>query len=589
MATNSPTPLPSMIVHADWGSNPGQRWMAKSTLRNGRYLVHAPEPVGNSSTLTQRTHADAGEAAALIGFDFPIGLPVGYAEQAGVQDFLALLPRLGHGEWSNFYDVADRLDQIGFHRPFYPNSPFPKGSKKHRHLLDSLHVASIDDLRRRCDKARADRQAAETIFWTLGPKAVGKAANLGWKEVLTPALANTANVKAWPFDGMLRDLIQLGNAVIIETYPAEFYRQLGIVLKPGKRSQEARQQNADTLFQWAHACDVELDPKLDVIIENGFGPSPDGEDPFDATIGLFGMLNVLLGNQQLYEPTDVVTRKIEGWMFGQSANSDETNNGSERKAYAYTPPIEDDPPSEYRPLADLYDLEYTHDYDLPFWLSLAEREARPVVEWGAGTGRISVPLAAAGHDVTAVEISGRMVERGKEKGGTVEWIVGDMRSVDAGRRYGLAICAFNSFLCLKSVDDASAFLRNAHEHLMPGGLLGIEVSAFLPEELVDPPGGPALRHDFTRVLPDGRLDRFSVSHYDAATQLMQMRLFYERYDASGTLESRRAHDLTIRIVGRSELELILQLTGFEVEAVYGSFEGEPFTSTSDHLIVLARK
>jgi hypothetical protein len=70
---------------------------------------------------------------------------------------------------------------------------------------------------------------------------------------------------------------------------------------------------------------------------------------------------------------------------------------------------------------------------------------------------------------------------------------------------------------------------------------------------------------------------------------MEMRLFYERYDVSGTLENRRVHDLTIRIVGRSELELILQLTGFEVEAVYGGFEGEPFTSTSDHLIVLARK
>jgi hypothetical protein len=161
--------------------------------------------------------------------------------------------------------------------------------------------------------------------------------------------------------------------------------------------------------------------------------------------------------------------------------------------------------------------------------------------------------------------------------------------VDPGRRYGLALCAFNSFLCLRSVDDALAFLRNAHEHLVPGGLLGIEISAFSPEELVDPPGGPTLRHDFTSVLPDGRLERFSISHYDAASQLMQMRLFYERYNASGTLENRRTHDLTIRVVGLGELDLMLRLTGFEVEAVYGGFEGEPFTPTSDHLIVLARK
>jgi SAM-dependent methyltransferase len=244
---------------------------------------------------------------------------------------------------------------------------------------------------------------------------------------------------------------------------------------------------------------------------------------------------------------------------------------------------------EYDPLASLYDLEYDHDYDAPFWLALAERERAPVIEWGAGTGRLSVPLAQAGHDITAVEISTEMVEIGKGKSKSVEWIVGDMRKVHPGRHYGLALCAFNSFLCLRCVGDALAFLRNAREHLVPGGLLGIEVSAFSPEELVDPPGGPMLRHDFTRELPDGRLDRFSASHYDAATQLMEMRLFYERYYASSTPENRRAHDLTIRITNRDELNLMLRLGGFETEAVYGGFEGEPFVSTSDHLVVLARR
>jgi hypothetical protein len=138
------------------------------------------------------------------------------------------------------------------------------------------------------------------------------------------------------------------------------------------------------------------------------------------------------------------------------------------------------------------------------------------------------------------------------------------------------------------VDDALAFLRNAREHLEPGGMLGIEVSAFSPEELAGETGGPELRHDFTRELPDGRLDRFSVSRYDAASQLLRMRLFYELHGAAGLLKERRAHDLTIRVVGRAELELMLRLAGFEVEAVYGGFEGEPFAAGSDHLIVLAR-
>src|SRR5215211_3401895 len=85
------------------------------------------------------------------------------------------------------------------------------------------------------------------------------------------------------------------------------------------------------------------------------------------------------------------------------------------------------PLPEYDSLANVYDLEYDHDFDLPFWLSLAERETGPVIEWGAGTGRIAVPLSTAGHDVSAVEISAGMVDKGREKGQAVDWVVGDMR------------------------------------------------------------------------------------------------------------------------------------------------------------------
>ncbi|MCA1740774.1 MAG: class I SAM-dependent methyltransferase [Actinobacteria bacterium] len=244
---------------------------------------------------------------------------------------------------------------------------------------------------------------------------------------------------------------------------------------------------------------------------------------------------------------------------------------------------------EYDSLADLYDLEYGHGHDLPFWNALVEREGGPVVEWGAGTGRLAVPLAGAGFDVTAVEISQNMLEKGRKKSATVRWVQGDMRSAKLERRYELAVCTFNSFLCLLSMHDALSFLRNVREHLQPGGLLGIEVSAFAPEELCDAPGSPALRHDFTRELRQRTLERFSVSRYDAASQLLQMRLFYEMYDPSGNLVNRRAHELTIRIIGRDELELMLRLAGFEVEAAYGGFEGEPFTTESDHLITLARQ
>jgi hypothetical protein len=61
------------------------------------------------------------------------------------------------------------------------------------------------------------------------------------------------------------------------------------------------------------------------MILDGFGPSPEGEDPFDATVGLLGMINVSLGYKPPGEPDDKVTRKIEGWIFGQeqTAGSDD--------------------------------------------------------------------------------------------------------------------------------------------------------------------------------------------------------------------------------------------------------------------------
>lgn len=244
---------------------------------------------------------------------------------------------------------------------------------------------------------------------------------------------------------------------------------------------------------------------------------------------------------------------------------------------------------EYDRLADLYDVEYDHDYDLPLWLELAERETGPIIEWGAGTGRIATPLSRAGHDVTAVEVSERMADRGREKGGA-RWITGDMRDADPGRPFGLAVCAFNSFLCLTDPEDALEFLSNAAAHLSLGGLLGIEVSAFRPEELAVPPGGPALQHDLRREMRDGdTLERFSVSSYDAAEQLLSMRLFYELYGEGGVMYERRSGELEIRPTTRDELTLMLRHAGFAVEEVYGGFDGEPFGAGSDHLVVLARK
>jgi SAM-dependent methyltransferase len=570
--------------------HPKKRWIAVATLAGSCYTLHPPQLVGDAATLFVRLSARAGKnACVLAGFDFPIGVPIRYAARAGIRSFREVLPQLGHGEWSRFYDVAESRGQINSRRPFYPQRP---GGTAMSHLLDGLGVATASDLLRRCDRGYPGRPAAAPVFWTMGAKQVGKATITGWRDLLSPALRSSGvDVALWPFDGGLDELLASKRVVIAETYPAEFYNHLGLRFG-SKRCQEDRASTAPTLLRWTEDNAVALTAEMSAAIRDGFGDRRDGEDPFDAAVGLFGMLGVVLGNRPTGEPDLPSVKRVEGWMFGQreaSTKGDKTASNS-LPAAANEPRAEDvaTDPTEYDPLADLYDLEYTHDYDVGFWLSAAEGQPGPVVEWGAGTGRITIPLSRAGGNVTAIELSRRMVERGRAKGENVEWVVGDMRTAKLDRRFGLAICAFNSLLCLPTAEDVLAFLRNAREHLLPGGLLGVEVSAFSPEELADTQGGVPLQHDFTRETPDGWLDRFSVSRYDATSRVMEMRLFYELYGDDGGLQSRRAHDLAIRITGRDELQTMLRHAGFRIESVYGGFEREPFTAESNHLIVLSR-
>jgi hypothetical protein len=302
--------------------------MAMATLQpDGRYLAYPAEPVGEPGTLLARLRQQISlECVLLIGFDFPIGLPEIYAERCGIVDFLSILPRLGKGEWCDFYRVAARPDEIHLQRPFYPARP---GNARQSHLLNALGVQGMDELRRKCEQAHPGRRQAAPLFWTLGGQQVGKAAISGWTQVLAPALRYEGNclpVSVWPFSGRLSDLLLPGSTILAETYPAEYYAHLGVSFSRslgGKRSEAARKSNAKPLLDWAEAAKVALTPQLRLDLERGFGPRPGGEDLFDALVGLFGMLNLLLGLRPMDEPVGRRLREVEGWILGQSCSPDE--------------------------------------------------------------------------------------------------------------------------------------------------------------------------------------------------------------------------------------------------------------------------
>jgi hypothetical protein len=176
----------------------------------------------------------------------------------------------------------------------------------------------MDDIRRRCELAGASRRAACPLFWTLGANQVGRAAIIGWRDVLAPAISSDKSTVLWPFDGSLADLLKPGKTVIVETYPAECYGWFfqGEPLK-GKGRPEVRKRVGPALLNWAQSANVTLDPDLRRTIEDGFP----NDDAFDAAVGLFGMLEVLMNRRESGEPDNERARKLEGWIFGQKVSS----------------------------------------------------------------------------------------------------------------------------------------------------------------------------------------------------------------------------------------------------------------------------
>jgi hypothetical protein len=251
----------------------------------------------------------------MVGFDFPIGIPASYARLIGAAEFKSFLSQLGRGKLTDFYRVCSDASEVTKYRPFYPYKP---GGKRQKHLLDALQVAHMDDLRRKCELGRDGRKAANALFWTLGASQVGRAAIIGWRDVLAPAVGNDKSVVLWPFDGSLDALLKPRNVVIVETYPAECYGWLFQGGVKGKGNAEVRKKASGALFEWAGKANVKLDPDLMQTIEQGF---PDGDDAFDATVGLFGILEVLLRRRTAGDPDEGSVRKLEGWILGQQSGS----------------------------------------------------------------------------------------------------------------------------------------------------------------------------------------------------------------------------------------------------------------------------
>jgi SAM-dependent methyltransferase len=133
----------------------------------------------------------------------------------------------------------------------------------------------------------------------------------------------------------------------------------------------------------------------------------------------------------------------------------------------------------FSPLVVWHDVECGgYRADLPLWLELADSEAGPVLDVGAGTGRVALELARAGHSVTALDREQELLEalRARPGGAGVETVVADAVGFALQRRFGLVIVPMQT---IQLLPERSGLLAAARRHLEPGGLLAIAITAGL--------------------------------------------------------------------------------------------------------------
>lgn len=233
-----------------------------------------------------------------------------------------------------------------------------------------------------------------------------------------------------------------------------------------------------------------------------------------------------------------------------------------------------DPTRYGRSFADVYDDWYAGAFDTEGAVAVIVDLAAgsPVLELGAGTGRLAIPVAATGLEVVALDASIEMLDRltANDRAGLVEPVVADMASFAAAlphRRFGVVVCAFNTILNLADDAAIAACLADVAAVLQSDGVVVIE--AIVP---ADPTEVPNRSLTPAQVCTDAVV--FVETHVDASTGRLEGR---HVEIAAGTVRTR---PWSIVLCGPERLDAAATSAGLVRRDRWSDWSGRGFDDAS---------